>query len=368
MKKYLIFVAAVSALVACSENELALRNDDVEKEITYTVAPVVKSANIPFGTNLKFYSSAYYLENGKSADTEWNTAAKEYFKNLEISFVDGVWKNADRQYYWPKNGTLTFYAWAVVKDTVNPSDGSSTYTVTTLQGNRSYIDVNSRGIAYCIDVADDKNVDLMVAEAKLDQSSNDSEDRLYADGVATLFKHQLCKVIFTAGTDKDYSAAGISFKINSIKFSGIRSERGGKVSEKNRGVIRGWADTGADQTYYDGGSTGFTVTEDVKGVYAEGNQYLYAPQSFSKDGADDVYDEDYFEVDYTVTYVIGSGTITENIQKKISLNSADPQKALFEKWEKGKKYTINLTFSLDEILWDPAVEDWDDQPKDLTIE
>lgn len=25
----------------------------------------------------------------------------------------------------------------------------------------------------------------------------------------------------------------------------------------------------------------------------------------------------------------------------------------------GKKYTIYLTFTLDEILWDPAVEDWD---------
>lgn len=27
-------------------------------------------------------------------------------------------------------------------------------------------------------------------------------------------------------------------------------------------------------------------------------------------------------------------------------------------WGIGKKYIINITFSLDEILWDPAVEDW----------
>ena len=31
---------------------------------------------------------------------------------------------------------------------------------------------------------------------------------------------------------------------------------------------------------------------------------------------------------------------------------------MFESWLMGKKYTVTLTFKLDEILWDPAVEDW----------
>ena len=40
---------------------------------------------------------------------------------------------------------------------------------------------------------------------------------------------------------------------------------------------------------------------------------------------------------------------------------------MFDEWEMGKKYTINLTFTLDEILWDPAVEPWVDEYHTLGI-
>ena len=52
--------------------------------------------------------------------------------------------------------------------------------------------------------------------------------------------------------------------------------------------------------------------------------------------------------------------MTEDVTKQIFLNPEDGKGTkMFDKWEMGKKYTINLTFTLDEILWDPAVQDWE---------
>lgn len=50
--------------------------------------------------------------------------------------------------------------------------------------------------------------------------------------------------------------------------------------------------------------------------------------------------------------------VVEEVTKNIFLNPATGT-PMFEKWEMGKKYTIYLTFTLDEILWDPAVQDWE---------
>lgn len=35
-------------------------------------------------------------------------------------------------------------------------------------------------------------------------------------------------------------------------------------------------------------------------------------------------------------------------------------KDYFDSWEMGKKYIFKLDFTLDEIKWDPAVENWVD--------
>ena len=42
----------------------------------------------------------------------------------------------------------------------------------------------------------------------------------------------------------------------------------------------------------------------------------------------------------------------ETVTKTIDL------KSIFGEWKAGKYYTLNITLGLDQILWDPAVEDW----------
>lgn len=91
---------------------------------------------------------------------------------------------------------------------------------------------------------------------------------------------------------------------------------------------------------------------------------IYMPQEFKDET--DVTDETQIakiQVKYTVTTTVGTGSVVENCEKEISI------KGKFPKWEMGKKYIFNLTFALDEITWDPAVEKWEDvNSSDITIQ
>ena len=57
------------------------------------------------------------------------------------------------------------------------------------------------------------------------------------------------------------------------------------------------------------------------------------------------------EIKYTVQFRDG---ISEDFTRFLKV------KDIFESWEVGKKYKFNLIFSLNEITWAPAVEDWVD--------
>lgn len=86
---------------------------------------------------------------------------------------------------------------------------------------------------------------------------------------------------------------------------------------------------------------------------------IYIPQEFADDAT--------ITVNYTIkTTVHDNGTdstVEDNCTKTISI------KDKFSKWEMGKKYTFNITFALDEITWDPAVEKWEDvNSSDITIQ
>ena len=90
--------------------------------------------------------------------------------------------------------------------------------------------------------------------------------------------------------------------------------------------------------------------------------WIFVPQRFD-DGTGEI--EVVYEI---ITEVATEKFVTQTVTKTIKLkelfptkyDNSVPKKVIGGGWEMGKKYTINLTFTLDEILWDPAVEDWED--------
>ncbi len=372
MKKYLFILAAAAALAACSKTEVIPAGEGVETEITYTVAPIVKAETTPtFDRGWKFNSTAFYLENAKN----WSANAKDAVKyigadgdnGVEIEWItaDNVWRNTTQKYYWPKAGKLTFFAWTNVtaSNFTDKGDNSGKYNAPTYTFGTYVSGVTvdkTAGVKVTdYDVTTNKNVDLLVADIKADQIKNNggATSPVYnTNGVPTLFKHKLSQVIFTAQTKDAYdyeTKDKITFTVNSITFKGID-----KVNTYTQGVTVsdngawGTASAYSDQTY--GSNLNQKVTTNIVGIYAAGNQYYYLPQDFTS-LSDVSSSDDYFVVNYTINY---ANVRTETIDQKCILNNTETTKTIFAKWEMGKTYYIHLKFGLDEITWDPAVEDW----------
>lgn len=350
MKKYFFILAAAAALAACAKNEVTPVLSQENTEIAYNVAPKTKAlaANQEnFAQGNVFASWAYYLpgttttwveEGGKNAD------AKAYIANSTISYKDGVWKNATATYYWPKGGRLTFFAYSLNKANLELSNGS-------------YFHCDPRtGIAGQIDLKKDPNTDFLVAEIAKDKSVNENQ---YAfNGVPTLFKHKLTRVVFTV-TAENYPDK--SFTLNSIQFNNLHAAASyGQYSTVDlAGVTNPTKDylkpsTGAahmDNPFYT--QTDLQVVAGAVTTVPEANEVtkIYIPQAFADETAT-------ITVNYTIkTKVHDNGTdstVEDNCTTTI------PIKDTFSKWEMGKKYIFNLKFSLDEITWDPAVEKWED--------
>ena len=363
MKKLFYFAAAAVVLAACAKNEVIPVNSGESQEITFNVAPKTKAGTQTFNTKWNFKAYAYYYAGGNASATPQlyiNNAVVSYQTITTETGDKSVWKS-NTPYYWPKNGSLTFFAWTSLKETVG---APNPYTV-------SYVDnvtcSNTTGIKvenYEVDSEDNKNVDLLVADIKADQKANtttEKDGKYYNDGVPTLFRHKLSYVIFNVVTDQDYSATK-KFELKSITFKEIgykgTYQQKPAASEGWDGANDKWdvAKDKKEQTYYTApeastgtGTTGVEITKDQKTLTSDATQNYFLPQEFSNTAK--------LVITYEVTTTEGKSTSVDHVEKEIVINPAEGSQ-MFESWLMGKKYTVTLTFKLDEILWDPAVEDW----------
>lgn len=323
MKKYFFILAAAAALAACAKNEVTPVLSNENTEIAYNVAPKTK-ATTDFATTNVFASWAYYLRNDKNWDAH-SADATEYIVNSTISYQPApanVWKNATT-YYWPKEGKLTFFAYSLNKENLTGAAIHCTH---------------DNGITGTIDLKTNKNTDFLVAEIAKDKTANET---VYGfNGVPTLFKHKLSNIVCKVKTETDYTNK--VFVLNSIKFTGISYDGtyGQLPTEKFTEGSR------KDEQIYT--SANQTLTSTFQPITTK-NVEIYVPQTFTDETAKIV-------VDYTIETTVPGGTNHEE-PCHFELNLKDK---FTSGWEMGKRYTINLTFKLDEILWAPAVENWTD--------
>lgn len=353
MKKVFLIAAAVVAFAACSKNEV-LPSSSINNEISFNVAPRTKAltlGQIEFNKDLTFQTYAYYLPDGQTWATHTATP-QTYIDNAKIEFVDPQWKNATHTYYWPKQGKLTFLSWTAVKEDWT-SGGKLVVNYDTTDATCAH----DSGLKFSFDAVSDKNKDILVADIAADKNANVST--YFATGVPTLFKHQLSYVVFKVRTDKNYTTAGKKFELNSIKFGASLSKSATYQQIATAGVVAGWTETAkGEQVYYNGGPADIKYDETV--LTSNDTQNLYLPQTFAENGNE-------VTIQYTITTTEGSSISKDVVTKTFSLNPSTGTK-VFTTWEPGKKYTCTLTFSLDEITWDPAVQDWENvAAADITI-
>ena len=367
MKKVFLIAAAVVAFAACSKNEV-LPSSSINNEISFNVAPRTKALahdQSDFGVDNHFISYAYFLTN----DEKWPTnAGSIYINGAEVSSHDDatargerVWKAAN-SYYWPKSekSSLTFFAWSKNTNECGLAGGA-----------RVSCDPK-KGIAFTgYNVMSNMNVDLLVADVAANKTGN---EKLYTySGVPTLFRHKLSYVIFKVKTKEAY--AGKEFALKSIKFVGLGSKASydQKANDVNASVyntVGEWATPTetADQVYFNATTpVVFTNADFVLETEATAKtsvkQKYYLPQALTPvtPGAGV---PGRIEVVYTIKTTEGAAVSTETVTRYISAKSMFPDDLKIN-----KKYTCTLTFSLDEITWDPAVQDWDPvTAADITIQ
>lgn len=347
MKKLILLFSAAAALAACSKNETVPAVSGENVEISYKVAPRTKADPQAFDTKNVFASWAYYLPSGKwDANWEVRKDAKPYIGEEHvgstISYKDGVWKDQNTSYYWPKGGSLTFFAYSLNSNTLTNQD-SEDFFFYCENGKDAY------GITGTIDLTNHTNTDFLVADIASDQTSN--KEIYNFNGVPTLFKHKLSRIQFAVKKKEEYKGATIT--LNSITFNNVA--HAGYYCQFNK---ENGKDTFTNDYWNEVGTTSsivYTTTDfEVKSStdYApvkETNEthYIYIPQDFSTNTAANI------EVKYTISHKVGNKDFKQVCTKTLNV------KEIFPRWEVGKKYTFNLSFSLDEINWAPTVGDWE---------
>lgn len=337
MKKYFFILAAAAALAACAKNEVTPVLSNENTEIAYNVAPKTKALDRTkqdeFAQGNVFASWAFYLPK----DQTWaanKATSQPYIVNSTISHKNGIWKDQTKSYYWPKDGgSLTFLAYSLNKGDLTLNGEHSAFTCD-----------NAGGVQGHIELMDNKNTDFLVAEIAADKTAN--ENQYVFNGVPTLFKHKLSRVACTVKKAAEY--ADKTFELKEINFLKVATYGSyGQIPEKfQAGTVKN------DQVYTNAVQE---ITTTAAAVAAE-DVVIYMPQIFEDATAK-------IQVKYRVTTTVEAGSVVEDCVKEISI------KDKFAKWEMGKKYTFNLTFALDEIKWDPAVEKWEDATAaDITIQ
>lgn len=352
MKRILLFAAvAGAALAGCVKNESESGMIASDSKISFE-APVVGTSTraqageigdkYPTEEDFKvwgWYHEGDYTTFGDAANGWKNyMTASTAGDPVVVTFNnDKSWVSAT-DYFWPKNGKLTFAAYS-------PADAAGTYTHT----------ANGLQIEDFTVAAVDAQYDLMYSDRAYNRTSSTNQYVGTAtndyEGVDIVFHHALSSIVFKVGTDADYSKADNDFKIKSITIKNVYG-----AGEFNEGLTDGttdrtpvWTATGDANNEYVAFSGEFAVPEDgtTRQEPTNAADLILLPQSFATNNSAIV------EIKYTYgTAASGEIQHTETFQ----LNHATNVQA----WEPNKRYTYNIIFGLDKIYFAPVVEAWDD--------
>ncbi len=349
MNKHIFYIAAACvALASCVKNEVRVNAPD--KEITFQTVST-KAGGTAFETNKHFFSYAYFLEKGKTWNAD-HAEAKAYINNALITYDtpaagEGYWAAADT-YYWPKQGSLTFFAWTdntIHNPTSNPAPSVGTGATVTC--------AHDTGIKITdYSVKDNPNKDILVAEIAKDKRSNETATGTWKQGVPTVFRHALAKVEFKV--NKKIDDTKVKFRVKSITLNEV-STRGTFTQYQSNPNPEKWGwngwDLQKDLTVFTGDKE-VTATDDA-GTFdiltpSETDYSIVLPQVL----------KDKTDPKLTIVYeIITSYTGTDVVE---TVEDTKDLKDIYKNdWECNKKYVLGITLGLNEIYWDPSVVGWE---------
>ena len=342
----LILAAALVVLAGC--NKVGIDTFDENNEIGFrAVASMATKANdaiisgTSYATDNTFNVWGWQSEAADFSEFA-NDDASNFMSGIKIEWTKGrdnnraeAWRNADNYYYWPYTGAISFLA-------IHPSTVAPSSTGWDAANDKPKAVINDYDIS-----ASKDSTDLMFA-------TNYGSRR--ADALPMVFKHALSQIEVKVKTDEDYSA-DVAFDVESVTFNNI--DLSGDVAYANNAIS--WSDNAAQTQnwiYYN------TVLEDIDENYqVYGAAKVNIPQPANDDKSKlDPSDAEYDATDTGATITIGySMEQTGSAKITGTVTIADPFLSIAANaWEPGKKYNYTINFRLNEILFDPTVENWVD--------
>lgn len=393
-----ILAVTTCAFIGCTKNEVRSISDNPQavrflplngKHSTKAMVDgITYPADLPFGT------LAYYLPSGN-----WNTNMADATLYIPISKVENkthatsgsAWEVEGKEYYWPKSGGLTFFAYSPFS---YQEAGGSNLVIETLSGNDGIQIVD-----YDVDAHQD--TDFMVADIAKDKTANESNGGY--TGVPIVFRHKLSQIVGinfrtvitnttatgTALVEHDYAhrhsesagnleAGDIVFKLKKVEVRNLYTKGTYGYTHTNAtSVTDHWMTLAEKKNYhwFDKetapeafvGNTKFDLT--YKTDDATRNDYLLIlPQPLITPGTTTPKTTDpLIHIEYQVlTYSDNIHYSTENVSEDVYLYNIHESA---NKIDMNKKITYNFKINLaaNKIYWAPSVENWDDKTLDIEI-
>lgn len=396
MKKVLtaaILAVTTCAFIGCTKNEVRSISDNPQAvrflPLNGKHSTKVMVDDTTYPENLPFGTLAYYLPSGN-----WDANMADATLYIPISKVENksgvasgsVWEVDEKEYYWPKSGGLTFFAYSPFS---YAEGGDLAVTAITSPANDGIQIVD-------YDVDAHQATDFMVADIAKDKTANVVKpgSSLYT-GVPIVFRHKLSQIVGinfqtvinnTTGsgpalvehdyanhhseTAGDLEAGDIVFKLKKVVVKNLYTKGTyGYTDTKADPVTDHWMtlDEKKDYTWFNkesapeafDGNIKFNLT--YKTHDATRNAYLLVlPQPLITPGTTTLKTTDpLIHIEYQVLTYNGTDFSTENVSEDVYLyNIHNSANAI----DMNKKITYNFKINLADrkIYWAPSVENWDD--------
>lgn len=349
MKKYFIIaVAAVVALAACTKNNV---ETPVAKEISYNAVSAKNATKAIINTAFYAPTDPAFGIWGLYQATDWSTnhsnsvwigasasAATQISYGLDAQSTANseAWRNRASVDYWPLTGSLVFmgyspYANVSSKAAISVADNKATLTVTNFETTTgSWVD-------------DLMWSDAVEATANTTNYDADGNNTTTYNGVPIVFHHALSQIAIYAKTDKDYAAQDYTFTITALSVTVDDKATLTVADDLSVAPTVTWTEpaTDATRTVLSSASAALT-TSFVK----QGDSFLVIPQTLT--AAQDI---------ITLTYQVVHNGVTSSATKTINLTAGDS--VTLSSFAKNTKYNLNLVFSIDEIKYSPDIVDWE---------
>ena len=330
MKKIMIIAAAVAAMAACTKSTVVYE-DSTEIGISPVNYSTTKAVLGPIGGNDYPYDEtfgvfAYHTSQDAGTAIGEATTLDMYLENVEFAKKgEKTWGGKEHAYYWPKTGSLYFVGYSPYGYGSKAFDTSTkTFTISDFtQGAYVYTNGTNTPEGYNM-------VDLMWFD--ITRASANSG----APGVT--FRHALSYLTFElAASSNEYDRL---FTVTDVYLENVNNQ--GTFTAQLDGN-RTWSGlTGASTLNLYNDETGTAI---VNGTGFTIDDVLVIPQEAAN-----------LVIKYKQKAYDGSAHEIEQ-KFKVKLTGGD-QNASHSNWYYARHYYYKITFSANEILLTPSIEEW----------